>query len=479
MKRFCVLLIVCLVVVLAGCAQGNNAGDRVIVVDDESVDNDAGNVTEEEGFPDADVEEQEEAATPQPTEAEATEEETAVDSGYATVTATADEPVAAVSVGDGYGYINTIGEWVIAPQYVWAFPFEDNVATVATQPSGGWRLIDKDNHVIAEFPADIIVDTRGMNRYDTVHKGATIVEGMIIIARDPSGTISGDATQYGYANARGEIVVEPQYAEVEPFSDGLAAVNFGTRAEPNWGFIDQTGQVAVQPAYYRVDDFSDGLAYVEKDQNKLSDEDRRDAAWCGFIDHTGALVIHPQWDETGIFTIGFGYAEGCFSDGLAVVHYAWPADDDSGALTHDGLAIMDKSGNAPFKTAEYTSNPTYGFSEGLYTINGPPDSEGNAPTGFMDTEGNIAIAPQSEWKIEYARMFSDGMCAVYTRGMIGFIDHSGNLAVTPQYWSARDFTCDLAAVSADGSGYGGWQYIDKAGNVVIAGPFGDAWPFSS
>jgi hypothetical protein len=63
--------------------------------------------------------------------------------------------------------------------------------------------------------------------------------------------------------------------------------------------------------------------------------------------------------------------------------------------------------------------------------------------------------------------------------MIGFIDQSGNLVIPTQYWSARDFTYDLAAVSAEGSGYGGWKYIDKAGNVVIAGEFNDAWPFSS
>jgi hypothetical protein len=448
----------------------------VIVIDEptEVLDESAEEEEVEADSAQDEAEDGESAAADEP----ATDEAAGADSGYATVAA-ADEPVAAVSVDGQYGYINTSGQWVIAPQYARASPFADNIAAVSAEGVGAWKLIDKASATIAEFPADIIIDMRNYNRYDTVYKGAAIVEGMIIIARDASG-YAGEDSRYGFANVQGEIVVDPQYAQVEPFNDGLAAVNFGTRAEPNWGFIDPTGQVVIQPAYYSVKDFSDGLAYVEKDANNLSDEDRQTNTWRGFIDHTGALVIHPQWDETGIFVTGFLGDLGQFSDDRAVVSYSWPYVDEFGLnQTASGIAIIDKSANVLFKTTDYSSNPTYGFSEGLYTISGTPDSDGNAPTGFMDAEGNIVIATQSAWKVEYARMFSDGMCAVYTQGMIGFIDPSGNLAIPTQYWGARDYTFGLAAISTEDSGYGGWQYIDKAGNVAIAGEFNDAWPFSS
>ena len=124
--------------------------------------------------------------------------------GYITVKAAADEPVAAVLGLEGWGYVNTKGEWVIAPQYFEAYPFVNNVATVKTW-EGLWRLIDKNNEVIAEFEKGIeVMEQLAPLTYSNppgVSSGCTISDGMIIIGRD----INGDSfvttdDLFGYAD---------------------------------------------------------------------------------------------------------------------------------------------------------------------------------------------------------------------------------------------------------------------------------------
>jgi hypothetical protein len=207
----------------------------------------------------------------QPTAAAESEESAPADesAAYATVAAAADEPVALVLVNGLYGYVNTSGEWVIAPQYVGASPFENNVALATNEVSGGWKLIDKSNNVIAEFPDDVLIDMRSAAAPDSLNKGKWIINGMLIVARDPGGYIGGDSTEYGYANARGEIMVEPQYAEVEPFSDGLAAVAVRTDAgQLRWGYVDESGTLVI-PAQYVYPRLSDGLAYCSATRDPL------------------------------------------------------------------------------------------------------------------------------------------------------------------------------------------------------------------
>ena len=51
--------------------------------------------------------------------------------------------------------------------------------------------------------------------------------------------------KWGFIDAKGQYVINPQFDNAGDFSEGLAAVEIGDR----WGFIDTKGQYIVKPQF--------------------------------------------------------------------------------------------------------------------------------------------------------------------------------------------------------------------------------------
>ena len=89
----------------------------------------------------------------------------------------------------------------------------------------------------------------------------------------------------------GEVVIPPQWNNVDEFNDGLAAVN---DENDKCGFIDETGKLAIYCNWKECREFSEGLAAVCDESEK----------W-GFIDKTGKVVIPCKWNSANEFKDGF------------------------------------------------------------------------------------------------------------------------------------------------------------------------------
>src|ERR1044072_9587065 len=76
--------------------------------------------------------------------------------------------------------------------------------------------------------------------------------------------------KWGYANARGELVIPPQFDIALDFKNDFARVGvtetektgFRPRSDYKWGFVDNKGRIVVELKYAEADDFSEGLAKV-------------------------------------------------------------------------------------------------------------------------------------------------------------------------------------------------------------------------
>ncbi|TVR30588.1 MAG: WG repeat-containing protein [Spirochaetaceae bacterium] len=85
---------------------------------------------------------------------------------------------------------------------------------------------------------------------------------------------------------------------VKSFSEGLAAVST-LSASPSqhrparWGFIDRNGEMVIEDIYWDVEPFSEGLAAVAVELDSLV-PGSRDGLW-GAIDQNGVMVIEPQF----------------------------------------------------------------------------------------------------------------------------------------------------------------------------------------
>lgn len=65
--------------------------------------------------------------------------------------------------------------------------------------------------------------------------------------------------KWGFVNAAGEMVIEPQYEDARSFSNGFAAV----MQDGKWGFIDMSGQMVIEPQFENAKDFNDhGCVFV-------------------------------------------------------------------------------------------------------------------------------------------------------------------------------------------------------------------------
>ncbi|MDP7281713.1 MAG: WG repeat-containing protein, partial [Candidatus Poribacteria bacterium] len=66
-----------------------------------------------------------------------------------------------------------------------------------------------------------------------------------------------DGGKYGLVDQTGKLVLEPQFDQIENFNEktGLARVNVSGK----WGLIDQSGIIVLQPDYIDLQDYSDQL----------------------------------------------------------------------------------------------------------------------------------------------------------------------------------------------------------------------------
>jgi hypothetical protein len=237
--------------------------------------------------------------------------------------------------------------------------------------------------------------------------------------------------RFGYINAEGRVIVEPQYWEAKDFSEELAAVLVDDR----WGYIDKEGRMVLGPKWIAADSFSEGLAAVYED-----------GVGQGYIDRTGQMVIRLEGAT----------APGQFHEGMAQV--VLTSEDGFGG--EFGLGYIDRGGRlavpGPFEKAG-------DFSEGLAPV------QAGGKWGYIDRTGRFAIESIYDW----AGGFSEGTAVVGTGDKAWFIDRSGKKVgeCPPQ-------SCNFHEGLATFESGGRWGYIDRAGRVVIKPKFSEAYNFT-
>src|SRR6266404_3130217 len=239
--------------------------------------------------------------------------------------------------------------------------------------------------------------------------------------------------KWGYIDNTGKVVIKPQFAWAEEFSEGLAAFE---NEDGKHGYIDETGRVVIAPKFDNWTEFSEGLAAVSVDFE-----------W-GYIDKTGKWAIPPH------FTVGRP-----FSDGLALVGVALngKVSFPPGPQKH---VFIDKTGKVVIDAKDDILNGT--FSEGVGTVQFITNHGVNAV--LIDRTGKVIVSVQ---EIE-TDGFSEGLTAAKKNSKWGYIDTSGRFAIEPQYEEAHAFSEGLAAVLIGEK----WGFIDHSGRVVISPRYG-------
>ncbi len=187
--------------------------------------------------------------------------------------------------GGKWGFIDTTGEVVIPLTFEYAYGFSDGVAKV--RDANGTRFIDPEGKTVLDLG----------EHWDC----GEFSEGLLPVYIDRS--LQREDWQTQYIDKEGQTVLTVEgYAE--KFHEGLAGLSLRSRpdADPVCGFINREGRVVIEPVYAEIRPFSNGLAAVARDRDSDTE------AW-GYIDRTGQYVIAPRFNEAEPF-----------EDGVAKVH---------------------------------------------------------------------------------------------------------------------------------------------------------------
>ena len=174
--------------------------------------------------------------------------------------------------------------------------------------------------------------------------------------------------KYGYIDRSGKMVIPPQFSDAGPFSEGLAAVQIDSTGDQE-GYIDKSGKLVITGAEFSVARaFSEGLAAVQGKNEKY-----------GFIDKTGKFVIPPQFLRVGDFSEGLAAVE--------PVDTGWPGNlayiNQKGEIV---IKSMSTFPNSPDK-AEFDLH-NYRFCGGVARVSLGKKEDDDA-TGYINQEGKF------------------------------------------------------------------------------------------
>ncbi len=305
-----------------------------------------------------------------------------------------------------WGYLNQKGEVVIEPQYRDAFPFtEDGMAVVLTM-SKQWQYINRQNEAMKPDLKGFIADKKGF------HDGLAVV-----IHKKKKGAI----------NTKGEVVIQPKYDVLLPFSKGYSVARLGNE----YLVLDKKGtEQKIDVIVKRISKFTNGLAPFLSDNGKY-----------GFINTEGKVVIEPQFIGVGHFTGDLAWARNeekkigyINKKGEWVVKPTYlaakPMDAKTGLARvklESGWLFVDKTG----KELKVPGVLAFGnFSEGLAW-----GRNSTKKIGFINTKGEWVIEPS----FLAVRKFRNGLCATKEGDKWGFINKKGEWVVKPIYVKVKDF----------------------------------------
>lgn len=157
-----------------------------------------------------------------------------------------------VKIKEKWGYMNTLGEIAIQPQYDYAETFADN-DLASVKKEGNYLFIDKAGNQVLKY--DHIFNGFSKNR------ASVLIDGKKCLI-----------------NNHGEIICNINADKTYPFRDDNYAL---TIKDNKASLIDTLGNIVLTTEYGFIGTFNNGIAEV-KNENKFG---------CGFIDITGKEII--------------------------------------------------------------------------------------------------------------------------------------------------------------------------------------------
>lgn len=341
-----------------------------------------------------------------------------------------------------WGYIDSLGQVIIEPQYDFANQFLDSVAV--NQKDSLWGLVNEQNEILLPFIHKGI-SPFGQDRWRVSFANKKPIffnkkgHEVISLKYNKFGGFFDEMCHvridslWGYVDKNGDEVIPCQYEDARNFSEGLAAVLINNE----WVFIDKTGKEVLNPTakipfLEIVGSFKNGLCWYKVGK------------FYGFFDKNGRTKIKPQY--TKVFD---------FENGVARVVY----DRKTG--------VIDTKGNWLLKPKDY--EVIFPFNENGIAVVRRKFKE---KSGLINDKGEIL----TDLKYSYIDKFANGYARVSNTKGYGFVDTHGREVIPCIYKDAMEFSNGIVPVIAPNKL--AWEYRNLQNEKAFKGEFAKATNFS-
>jgi len=123
------------------------------------------------------------------------------------------------------GFIGRDGQYLIEPFYDFGWDFSEDYATVWRRSDDKMRKIWK----VIDGNGEVVLDELPYRNVGAMNHG------LIPIQDEEMG--------WGFMNIKGEVIIPPQYAGINHFSNGLARMESGSAFSSKFVYINETGEV--------------------------------------------------------------------------------------------------------------------------------------------------------------------------------------------------------------------------------------------
>lgn len=370
------------------------------------------------------------------------------------------EGLLAVKDGDRWGYIDESGEFIIEPQFYYAYNFMSNGLAIASN-GNGFGLIDKNGNYILEPTYGTIeefdesgiakvgfyrVNNQNKVQYDVGlinEKGECILEAKYTNIGDFNKfgwALVDNFLNYDYVNTKGEFMLGEEMLITgarEYFdSEGWTKVSSYYTS----GYYDSNGNQVIPIQYHSLGNFaSNGLAFAQKDAFDKY----------GYIDRKQNYVIPAKFDKVMDFD----------KSGFAAVNIGFEPNydpmTDMKPLSLGKWGFIDEKGN-------YIIEPKY--DEVVEMRNGRAIVKLNEKYGYINLTENNIIEPIYD---NIVFLNYDGAASVTLNNKIGLIDKNENLVTELKFTSLQFTSLSQFKKSVGIYGYQGKMgYISDSGEIL-------------
>lgn len=388
------------------------------------------------------------------------------------------------------GFIDSLGNKVIEPSYIFAAKFSDGVALVVTDTTQLPELVLKlDYHYINEHGKTVgrknytayidVLDRlakKGPNMSSfSYSEGKALFQTHIEPEDDNNNFLS--SIRYGYINKKGEVIIPCKYNNGDLFHEGKTMVQETyENAKVNdihddlkWKVINEKGESLTDYMFYEKQSFTNNRCLAsfltKRDSSGVQKQIfvllNENAKIIKTFPYGGEKILVDEYiiDQAGPMTMINISSQALYAlDGSEVT----PSREMSPAELE---VLSQKRGFLFTLDEDLCISYVKGFSEGLCvcTTGGK-----NADKWFFtDIHWSLYGDRDNEvYVFEDALPFSSGLAAVKMDGKWGYINHDFKIVIPCQYDKAESFNGSLAYVESGFSNLKIRSYINKSGMPV-------------